>query len=319
MTESPAFGIPDDRSGSSDAVAAEQVHREQDHREQELTDSVVSSFAQTQNPRLKYLMETLVKYSHAFVREVRLSESEWNACIDFLTDAGHITDEHRQEFVLLSDVLGLSMQTVAVNNEAYKDATEATVFGPFFMEHAPLIELGGDIAAGAPGEPCWVQGSVTDTDGNAIPNARIEVWEADDEGLYDAQRAEEQAVYGRAHLFSDSEGNYRFWALTPTPYPIPNDGPVGKLLDATSRSPYRVAHLHFMVSAEGFRTIVTHIFVKGDPQLELGDAVFGVKESLIKEFIRHPASQRPADGRELTEETTWTEVRFDIVMAPSVQ
>jgi hydroxyquinol 1,2-dioxygenase len=297
-------------------LPAVQVSEEQTRREQELTDRVVASFVNTpDNPRLKYLMQTLVKYAHAFVRDVRLTEEEWNLWIDFLTRAGHITDDRRQEFVLLSDVLGISMQTIAVNNEAYKDATEATVFGPFFIDDAPLIVNGGDIAGGAPGEPCWVEGSIKDTNGNPIPNARIEVWEADDEGLYDVQH-DDGRLYGRAYVFSDADGNYRFWALTPTPYPIPNDGPVGQLLDAVGRSPYRAAHLHFMVDAEGYRTLVTHIFVEGDAQLDKGDSVFGVKDSLIKKFNYHQAGEVPPDGRVLPHGQTWSDVRFDIVLAP---
>ncbi|GAA4182057.1 dioxygenase [Gryllotalpicola koreensis] len=312
MTDAMIPGASEHHGGPGAPISAEQARREQ-----ELTDRVVASFANTPgNPRLKYLMETFVKHAHAFVREVRLTEQEWNLWIDFLTKAGHITDDRRQEFVLLSDVLGISMQTIAVNNEAYRDATEATVFGPFFVDDAPLIENGGDIAGGAPGEPSWVEGTVTDTDGTPIPGARIEVWEADDEGLYDVQHTEEQQVYGRAHLFSDEHGGYRFWGLTPTPYPIPNDGPVGKLLDAVGRSPYRAAHLHFMVVAEGYRTLVTHIFVEGDPQLERGDSVFGVKDSLIKTFSRHEAGEPTPDGRQLPPDRSWSSVRFDIVLAP---
>ena len=158
-------------------------------------------------------------------------------------------------------------------------------------------------------------GSVKETDGNPVPVARIEVWEADDEGLYDVQHGT-GTVYGRGRLHSDDEGEYRFWGLTPTPYPIPDDGPVGQLLNAVGRSPYRAAHLHFMVSASGYRTLVTHIFVEGDPQLEIGDSVFGVKQSLIKHFTRHPADQAAPDGRDL-HGGTWSEVRFDIVLAPA--
>jgi hydroxyquinol 1,2-dioxygenase len=286
---------------------------EQAAREQELTDWVIASFDHTQNPRLRYLLQTLVRYAHAYVREVRLTEEEWNAWIGFLTDVGHITTDWRQEFVLLSDVLGVSMQTIAVNNEAYNDATEATVLGPFFVNDTPFVELGDDIGGGAPGEPCWVEGSVRDTSGNPIRNARIEVWEADDEGLYDIQH-DDGRVYGRAHLFSDVNGEYRFWALTPTPYPIPDDGPVGKLLDAVHRTPYRAPHLHFMVIADGYRTLVTHIFVRGDEHLAT-DSVFGVRDSLIKEFTSHPGGDPTPDGRDLGD-ATWSDVRFDIVLAP---
>jgi hydroxyquinol 1,2-dioxygenase len=206
------------------------------------------------------------------------------------------------------------MQTIAINNEAYANATEATVFGPFFVDGSPQIPLGGDIAGGAPGEPCWVEGAVTDTDGNPVAGALIEVWEADQDGFYDVQYADGRLA-ARGHLTTDGRGGYRFWAITPTPYPIPHDGPVGQLLAAAGRTPMRASHLHFMVSAAGKRTLVTHIFVRGDAQLPT-DAVFGVKESLIKEFDSHPAGTLTPDGRDLAGHS-WSSVRFDIVLAPA--
>jgi hydroxyquinol 1,2-dioxygenase len=250
---------------------------------------------------------------HAFLREVRLTEAEWTTGIEFLTAAGHITDDSRQEFILISDVLGASMQTIAINNEAHGAATEATVFGPFFTEGSPHIDNGGDIAFGAEGQPCWIEGTVTDSDGKPVPRARIEVWEADDNGFYDVQY-DDGRVAARAHLFTDEDGGYRFWAITPTPYPIPHDGPVGRLLAAAGRSPLRASHLHFMVTAPGTRRLVTHIFVRGDELLGT-DAVFGVKESLVKDFAQQPAGTPPPDGRPL--EGEWSSVRFDIVLAPS--
>ena len=203
-----------------------EISPEQTAVEEDLIERVLASFAQTQDPRLKTVMESLTRHLHAFIRDVRLTEDEWNAAIEFLTAVGHITDDRRQEFVLLSDVLGASMQTIAVNNEAYENATEATVFGPFFVEDAPEIPIGGDIAGGASGQPCWVEVTVTDTAGNPVPGARIEVWEADDDGFYDVQYTDGR-VAGRAHLRSD-DGRYAFWGLTPTPYPIPHGGPVGQ-------------------------------------------------------------------------------------------
>ncbi|RFA07903.1 hydroxyquinol 1,2-dioxygenase [Subtercola boreus] len=290
----------------------ENISAEQAQREADLVETVVASFQNTPDARLRVVMESLTRHLHAFVRDVRLTESEWNEAIAFLTAAGAITDERRQEFILLSDVLGLSMQTVAVNNVAYGNATEATVFGPFFTQDAPLIENGGDLSGGAPGQPCWVEGSVSDTSGAPIAGARIEVWEADEDGLYDVQYADGR-VAARAHLFSGDDGSFRFWGLTPTPYPIPDDGPVGRLLAATGRSPYRASHLHFMVTAPGSRTLVTHIFVSGDELLER-DSVFGVKESLVVDFVEQSADTPTPDGRELTE--PWTRTRFDIVLAP---
>jgi hydroxyquinol 1,2-dioxygenase len=188
------------------------------------------------------------------------------------------------------------------------------VLGPFFVEGAPEVALGGDIAFGAPGEPCWVEGSVSDTDGNPLPGALLEVWECDEDGLYDVQYgAGRTAARGRLH--ADADGNFSFWALTPVPYPIPNDGPVGRLLQAAGRSPMRAPHLHFLVRVPGKRTLITHIFVEGE-ELQRGDSVFGVKQSLIREFARQPGGTPTPDGRELGDQA-WARVRFDIVLAPA--
>jgi hydroxyquinol 1,2-dioxygenase len=286
---------------------------EQAAREQDLVERVQGSFAGCEDARLRELMESIVEHVHAFVREVRLTEAEWKAGIDFLTAVGHLTDDRRQELILLSDTLGVSMQTITVNNEAYRDAGEATVVGPFFVEGSPEIELGGDLSFGAPGEPCWVEGTVTDVDGTPVPGARIEVWEADEDGRYDVQYGDDR-VAARAHLFTDAAGAYRFWGVTPTPYPIPHDGPVGRMLAATGRSPMRAAHLHFMVEAPGCRRLVTHIFVRGDELLE-SDAVFGVKESLVRDFARQPAGTPTPDGRDI--DGSWSRTRFDVVLAPA--
>ena len=283
--------------------------------EQDLVDRVVASFDDCDDPRLKQIMQSLTVHLHDFIRDVRLTEEEWNTAIEFLTRVGHITDDKRQEFVLLSDTLGASMQTIAINNEAYKDATEATVFGPFFVNDAPHVKLGGDISFGAKGQPAWIEGTVTDAEGNPVPNARIEVWECDEDGFYDVQYDDDRTM-ARAHLYTDEHGDYRFWGLTPVPYPIPHDGPVGKMLAATGRSPIRAAHLHFMVTAPEHRTLVTHIFVEGDPQLEIGDSVFGVKDSLIKRFDEQPTGAPTPDGRDLGDQT-WAKARFDIVLAPA--
>ena len=282
-------------------------------RERELVERVVRSFDGCADPRLKQVMTSLVRHLHSFLRDVRLTEDEWQRAIAFLTDSGHITDDRRQEFILLSDVLGASMQTITINNAAYGNATEATVFGPFFVEGSPEIPIGGDIAGQAGGEPCWVEGTVTDTRGNPVPSALIEVWEADEDGHYDVQYDDDR-VAARAHLFTDPDGRYAFWGITPVPYPIPHDGPVGKMLEAVGRSPWRASHLHFMVKADGFRTLVTHIFVEGDDLLD-SDTVFGVKESLVKRFEKQAAGSQTPDGRDLVDRD-WSRVRFDIVLAP---
>jgi hydroxyquinol 1,2-dioxygenase len=282
-------------------------------RERELAERVVASFAGAPDDRLRHLLQALSRHLHAFLTEVRLTEAEWRAAIDFLTDVGHITDDRRQEFILLSDVLGASMQVITINDEAGDGATDSTVLGPFFLGDAPVIERGGDIAAGAPGEPCWYSGQVTDTRGTPVAGAEIEVWMADETGRYDVQYGDGRRA-GRGRLFADEAGRYAFWALTPTPYPIPHDGPVGALLAASGRSPMRAAHLHFTVTAARHLPLTTHLFRRGDEFLA-SDSVFGVKDSLVTD-IRHPPAGTPApDGRDLAG-ATWSSARFDIVLAP---
>jgi hydroxyquinol 1,2-dioxygenase len=290
------------------------VSPEQTAREEDLVDRVLASFREAADPRLRLALESLTRHLHAFLREIRVTEEEWQAGIDCLTATGQICTDRRQEFILLSDVLGASMQMIGMNNQAHENATEATVLGPFFVEGAPEISLGGDMSFGAAGEPCLVEGTVADTDGNPVPGALLEVWEADEDGFYDVQYDGDRAA-ARAKLYADDRGRFRFWGLTPTPYPIPHDGPVGKLLSAAGRSPMRASHLHFLVSAPRLRTLITHIFVAGD-ELLASDAVFGVKNSLIKEFQRQPAGTPTPDGRDLRTQT-WSRVRFDVVLAPA--
>jgi hydroxyquinol 1,2-dioxygenase len=281
-------------------------------REQAVTDEVLASYANTKDDRLREIVQSLTRHLHAFARDVRLTHEEWLAGIEFLTAVGHTTDDKRQEFILLSDVMGLSMLTVGINAPASPEATESTVFGPFFVSTAPEVPLGGDIAFGAKGTPCWVSGSVRSTDGSPIGGARIEVWEADDDGLYDVQYPGD-VVAGRGWLTSAEDGGYRFWSVKPNHYSIPDDGPVGDLLRATSRGPMRPAHLHFKVDAPGYRTLITHIFVEGAAFLG-EDAVFGVKDSLVVPFVDREPGPGP-DGREL--DVAWSQVEFDIVLEPA--
>jgi hydroxyquinol 1,2-dioxygenase len=282
-------------------------------RELALTEEVVARFADTPSPRLGELLTELVRHLHDFARSVRLTEQEWAAAIDFLTRTGQISDERRQEFILLSDVLGLSMLTIGMSAPQDPDATEPTVFGPFFVHDAPEIGFGGDVAQGAAGEPCWVEGQVTATDGGPVAGAELEVWEADEHGLYDVQY-DDRRTAGRARLHADGEGRYGFWSVKPAPYPIPHDGPVGELLSASRRSPMRPAHIHFMVAAPGYQTLVTHVFSASSEHLD-DDAVFGVRPSLIREFepMRgdppHPAPAGTATG------DGWWRLVFDIVLA----
>jgi protocatechuate 3,4-dioxygenase beta subunit len=278
--------------------------------EERLTKQVIASFDETPDDRLREVMTSLVTHLHGFIRDVRLTEAEWAVAIDFLTRSGHITDDRRQEFILASDVLGASMMTIMANNPLRANATEATVFGPFFLDNSPEIPLGGRLPGDATGTPCWISGSVRGVDGEPITGARIEVWQSDDDGFYDVQY-DDNRMAGRAHLFSGASGEYQFWGLRPTPYPIPHDGPVGELLTATNRSPMRSAHIHFMVEASGYRRLVTHIFDSRDPQLA-SDAVFGIRDSLVLDFRVHQPTDPTPDGNSVDKE--WADVSFDIVL-----
>ncbi|MEU2680499.1 intradiol ring-cleavage dioxygenase [Streptomyces sp. NPDC007107] len=278
-------------------------------REQAVTDEVLASFDGTTDPRLREVMQSLVRHLHAFARDIRLTEREWEAAIDFLTRAGHITDDKRQEFILLSDVLGLSMLAVAINEPAVPGATEATVFGPFFVDGAPEIPLGGDLARGAAGTPCYVSGQVRSADGSPLAGVRLDVWGADEDGFYDVQYPGD-GFAGRGWLRTAPDGTYRFWTVLPTPYPIPHDGPVGDLLSAAGRGPMRPAHLHFKAAAPGHGPLITHIFVAGDPYLA-SDAVFGVKDSLIVEAEHHTGGAAPDGTRP---QGVWTSMTFDLVL-----
>lgn len=250
-----------------------------------ITQEVIDRFADTPDPRHKEIIDCLVRHLHDFAREIHLTEDEWAKGIAFLTATGQKCDDKRQEFILLSDVLGLSMLTVAMNQAKPAQCTEATVFGPFFVEGAPHYDNGGDVANGASGKPCEVSGTVGDIEGRPIVGARIDVWQADSEGMYDVQRAELDQLQGRGVLHSDEAGAFRFHSVLPEAYPIPTDGPVGALLQATRRHPWRPAHLHFRIEAAGYETLVTHVFRQDDPWLD-SDAVFGVRQSLIAPWVQ---------------------------------
>lgn len=278
-----------------------------------LTDAVLESFEGAASERFREIAESLVRHLHGFVRDVGLTEDEWFAGIDFLTRTGHITDDKRQEFILLSDVLGVSMLVIGLNNRKPAGATEATVFGPFFVAGSPHYDNGEDIANGASGVPCFVRGRVLGVDGEPVGGARIEIWQADDEGLYDVQRPGLDAAQGRGHLFSAADGGFAFWTVRPEAYPIPSDGPVGDLLAAAGRGPMRPAHIHFRVEARGYETLTTHVFADGDEFLDL-DAVFGVKGSLIAPFVEHEPGPAP-DGS--VRDAPFTTMEYDLVLAPA--
>lgn len=250
-----------------------------------VTQAVLARLATTPDPRLKEILTSLVQHLHAFAREVKLTEAEWLAGIQFLTATGQMCDDKRQEFILLSDTLGLSMLTVAMNNDKPAGCTEPTVFGPFFLEDAPQFELGDDVANGAKGEPCLVRGSIKSLDGTPIPNALINVWQADAEGHYDVQYSHLAHPQARGILHADEHGNFHFKTILAEAYPIPSDGPVGRMLSATRNHPWRPAHLHFMIEAEGYERLITHVFRDHDKYLD-SDVVFGVRSSLIADWVK---------------------------------
>jgi hydroxyquinol 1,2-dioxygenase len=280
--------------------------------EDTITQAVIARLADTTDPRLRQVMTSLVQHLHAFAREVRLSEAEWFEAIRFLTRVGQTCSDTRQEFILLSDTLGLSTLVTAQNTRKPPGCTESTVFGPFHVEGAPRLPLGADVAQGARGLPCWVEGRIRGLRGEPIAGATIDVWQAVAEGFYDVQRPELPHPQARAVLASDEAGGYRFWTVLAEAYPIPDDGPVGELLKATGRHPWRPAHLHFMIQAPGYERLITHVFRNDDPYLE-SDAVFGVRSSLLADWIRHEPGTAPDGTRR---DAPWYSLEFDFVLNP---
>lgn len=273
---------------------------------------VAASFADTEDPRLRQVLVSLVTHLHAFVKDVRLTPEEWEAGIRFLTETGRMCDARRQEFILLSDTLGVSMLVESLANVAGGDLTEATVEGPFHLVTSPPRELGADInVAGEPGIPCVVTGRVTDQDGTPVAGASVDVWQADADGFYDVQKPEEMGVGDLRGLFTaDEHGRYWFRSIMPSHYPIPADGPVGQMLRRTGRHEFRPAHIHFEVGAPGLRTVTTHVFVNGSPYLD-SDTVFGVKESLIHDFVE---VDDPDEAVAYGVPNPFRHVRFDVVL-----
>jgi hydroxyquinol 1,2-dioxygenase len=278
--------------------------------ENTITQIVISRHAEAQDARLKRIMTGIVEYLHGFARDVELTEDELYRGIQFLTDVGHITDEKRQEFILLSDALGLSMLVTALNNHKPAGCTESTVLGPFFVANAPEYENGDDVANGAKGEPCFVTGRVRGLAGEPVPNARIEVWQADSDGLYDVQYDGVSSNQGRGILRSLEDGSFHFRSITAESYPIPYDGPVGRMLKALGRHPWRPAHLHFMIDAPGYERLITHVFRAGDQYLD-SDTVFGVRSSLIADWKHHERGTAP-DGSHL--DTPFSALDFTFVL-----
>ena len=283
-----------------------------DFNENSITDAVLNRFKGTPNPRLKEIVNSAVRHLHDCVREIEPTFEEWLYAIEFLTRAGQISVGGRQEFILLSDTLGVSMLVDAINHRLPKGATETTVLGPFYVDKQPLEEQGANIARDAPGEPLYVEARFSSVDGEPLRGAVVDVWQSDSDGFYDVQRSDLDGAQLRGRFHTDAEGQVKFWTIMPTAYPIPYDGPVGDMLKATERHPWRPAHLHFMAASPGYSTLVTHIFVNGDKYLD-SDAVFGVKDSLIDEFPAQPATQAPPDGRNL--DGPWRRLNYEFHLA----
>jgi hydroxyquinol 1,2-dioxygenase len=282
--------------------------------EEQITENVLASMANTANPRLKEVMNSLVSHIHAFVREVELTQEEWTQAVQFLTRTGQICDDKRQEFILLSDVTGVSMLVDAINHRVQEQdgATASTVFGPFYRNGAEELPMGATISKDGRGEPLIMLGHVRSTNGTPIANALLDVWETDENGMYEQQDPEQPDMNLRGKFHTDREGNYCFVGIKPVSYSIPDDGPVGQLLHALARHPFRPAHIHLLISAEGFAPVTTHLFVKGDPYLD-SDAVFGTKDSLVVDFIQYD-SEKEAEEYHVT--TPYYKVVYDFVLKP---
>jgi hydroxyquinol 1,2-dioxygenase len=262
-----------------------------------ITQAVLAQLVSMPDNRLKEILVNLIQHLHAFARETQLTEAEWKRGIDFLTKTGQTCTETRQEFILLSDTLGLSQLVVAQNHRRSQTATAQTVFGPFHVEGAPILPASGaNIANGVAGDPCYVTAQVLTESGEPLDGAMVDVWQADTEGNYDVQSEEWSPgnMSLRARFRTDVTGCVIFRTVRPEGYPIPTDGTVGQMLQATCRHPMRPAHIHFRVQKPGFDTLVTHIFADGDPYLD-SDAVFGVLSSCIGQFQHHPPGRAP-DG-----------------------
>jgi catechol 1,2-dioxygenase len=278
----------------------------------DITAAVLARFAATPDERLRRIMQSLVTHLHAFAKDVELTEDEWRTAIEVLTATGHITDDHRQEFILWSDTMGLSMLVDALRDEPHAGATESTVLGPFYVPGAPLREYGDRLDEQDAGAPAWIHGTVRSTDGTPLAGAELDVWQNGDDRLYAVQDPEAPENHLRGRFRTREDGSFGFVAVRPTPYPIPDDGPVGAMLAATARHPWRPAHIHMIVRAPGHRSVTTHLFDDASDYL-LTDAVFAVKQSLLRTFV-----PRRADDPERPEgiDGDWFSLESDFVLVP---
>jgi hydroxyquinol 1,2-dioxygenase len=279
----------------------------------QITAAAVASFDNCPEPRLRVLMQALVRHLHAFAKEVNLSQAEWEAAIRILTATGHITSDKRQEFILWSDTLGLSMLVDALEHGTDTTGTESTVLGPFYVPGAPLREFGASISELPVQTPVRVYGRVLSTDGSPIAGAELDVWQNGENSLYTVQDPEAPEEHLRGRFRTRPDGSYAYLGVRPLPYPVPEDGPVGTMIAATGRHPFRPAHIHMIVSAPGYQSLTTHIFDSQSAYLE-SDAVFAVKPSLIREFVRHEGGDpdRPAGVEGL-----WYSIENNLILVPA--
>jgi hydroxyquinol 1,2-dioxygenase len=280
--------------------------------EQNLTDVVLDRWKNIPDPRLRQVMGSLIKHLHGFVRDIEPTEKEWAAAIDFLTRIGKMCDDKRQEFILFSDVMGVSMLVDSLNHRLASGATPTTVEGPFHVANAPEVADGGNMAKGAPGVPCFVVGKVRDLDGKPVGGATLDLWQTDGEGFYEAQR-DVTEPWMRGLYKTRPDGSYVIRTVAPIGYTIPMDGPVGELVKKTSISPMRPAHIHFCVESPGYHRVVTHLFQRGCPYIET-DVVYGVKEPLIVDFVEKPPGVAP-NGEKV--DTPFCVINYDFVLQKS--
>lgn len=280
--------------------------------EDNITDLATARWGTAHDPRTAELMTALVRHLHDFAREVRLTEAEWMAAVQWLARTGQISDDKREEFILASDVLGLSMLVVQMNHRLDPAATPATVLGPFHIDGSPELEFGADMSDGVPGTPLYVTGTVRDLDGHAVGGAVLDVWQADTEGAYEAQLDVDEARL-RARYTTRGDGGYCVRTIAPLGYAIPMDGPVGDLISHTDISHFRPAHVHFLLAVPGYRPLVTHLFQQGAPYLD-SDVVFGTKAELVVAFTERDPGPTPDGG---TSDVPWLDARYDFVLQPT--
>jgi hydroxyquinol 1,2-dioxygenase len=277
--------------------------------EQNLTDVVLERWQAVPDPRLRQVMQSLIKHLHAFVRDIEPTGEEWFAAIDFLTRIGQTCDAKRQEFILFSDVMGVSMLVDAINHRLDSGATPTTVEGPFHVPNAPELPDGGNMAAGCPGIPCFITGTVTGLDGTPVANALLDLWSNDGEGLYEAQR-DVTGPWMRGVYHTKADGSYTVRTVAPIGYSVPTDGPIGALFRQTELSEMRPAHVHFCIEAPGYHRLVTHLFNRASPYIET-DVVYGVKAPLIVDFVENPPGVAP-NGE--TVDTKFYTIKYDFVL-----